>query len=126
MKKLILLIAIILIVFAVYNRQRLYVRDPLANVTRDGVKEPGAQVYINYSNDVLLENNNPPAYATLIQKAQPVGTPKKLYCIQWLVCMAEAYPAPLVALDADSEVESMSFNAVNFKDRGKETLVVLR
>lgn len=126
MKKLILVIALILIVFAVYNRQRLYVRDPLASVTRDGVKEVGAQVYINYSNEVLLTNNNPPAYATLIQQAQPIGTPSKLYCVQWLICMTDAYPATMISLDGDSEVESMNGKAVTFKDRGKATLVTLR
>ena len=54
MKKIIALIALALIVFAVVYRQRLFLRDPLGSVTRDGVKEDGAQVFINWSNDVLL------------------------------------------------------------------------
>ena len=73
MRKLILLLVVVAVVFVVWNRQRLYVRDPLGSVVRDGVKEQGAQVLINYSNDVLLQNYNAPMYVTLIQHGEPCG-----------------------------------------------------
>jgi hypothetical protein len=46
-----LLLAVLLVVF----RQRVYVRDPLAEVERNGVAQDGARVFFNYSNDVLME-----------------------------------------------------------------------
>ena len=59
MKKLLLLVIfVVFLVFVLINRNRLYVRDPLGSVARDGVKEAGAQVYINFQNAVLIENEN--------------------------------------------------------------------
>ncbi len=127
MKKLIALLALVAIVFAVYNRERLFVRDPLGSVTRDGVKEQGAQVFINYSNDVLIENDNPPMYVTLVQHGQPVGTPAKLGCIHYVVCMTDADVATLIAPEAGAAVTSMTDKAVEFRDAsGRATLVKLR
>ena len=54
------LVIAVIAVFVAYNRNRLFVRDPLGSVTRNGAKEAGAQVYINFSNDALIENDNPP------------------------------------------------------------------
>jgi hypothetical protein len=126
LKKFFLLLTLILVVFVVYNRQRLYVRDPLGSVMRDGVKEQGAQVFINHSNDVLLENDNAPMYVTLVQHGQPVGTPAKLGCIHFLACMTDADVATLVVADPGA-VESMSGRTVAFRDAGgRETVIKLR
>jgi len=126
MKKFILLLLIIVILFAVWNRQRLYLRDPLASVMRDGVKEPGAQVFINYSNDVLLQNYNAPMYVTLIQHGQPTGTPATLRCIAYTLCMTDANVATLVDADQHAPAHSMSSSTVAFTDtKGRETLVKL-
>jgi hypothetical protein len=125
-KKLFVLILLVLVIFVVYNRQRIYVRDPLGSVMRDGVKEAGVEVYINFSNEVLLKHDAVPVYATLINHDQPVGTPKKLTCLMWLACMTDQYPAMLVALDGDAEIEAMSGKAVAFKDHGNATVVTLR
>jgi hypothetical protein len=126
MKKLILLLLIIAIVFAVWNRQRLYLRDPLGSVLRDGIKEQGAQVFINYSNDVLLQNYNPPMYVTLIQHGQPTGTPATLRCIAYTLCLTDADVATLVDSDHHHPAHSMSSSAVEFTDtQGRDTLVKL-
>jgi hypothetical protein len=126
-KKVLLLIVVVLAVFAVYNRQRLYVRDPLANVTRDGVEEKGVQVYINYSNDVLLENDNPPRYATLLQKGQPLGSPRVIQCVHWLACLTEADVAPVLVRTRDQHIEAMTAKAATFRDdAGREAVVTLR
>jgi hypothetical protein len=126
-KKLMVLVVLLAIAFVVYNRQRVYVRDPLGSVTRDGVKERGAQVFINYSNDVLLENDNPPMYVTLVQHGQPVGTPAKIGCIHFVVCMTNADVAKLIAIDSGAGAESMSNTAVTFRDaNGHQTVVTLR
>ena len=53
MKRIFALLLICLIVFIALRRQRIFLRDPLANVTRDGTAVGGVQVMINYTNDVL-------------------------------------------------------------------------
>jgi hypothetical protein len=127
LRKLIVLLLLIAIVFVVYNRQRLYVRDPLGSVTRGGVHEQGAQVFINYSNDVLLENDNPPMYVLLVQHGQPVGTPAKLWCIHWAMCMTNADVATLVEGDQLAPAISMGGRTVAFRDaNGRDTVVTLR
>ena len=127
MKKIFALLVLLLIVFVIVERHRLFVRDPLGSVTRNGVKESGAQVFINIDNDVLLENDNPPMYLTLIQQGQPVGTPKVSMCMHWVVCLMDAYPATLVAPDANASITSMTSKTVTYIDAGKhEAVVTLR
>ncbi len=127
MKRVILLLLLIAVVFVAYNRERVFVRDPLGSVTRDGAKEGGAQVYINYSNDVLIENDRAPMYTTLVQANRPIGTPNHLKCIHWLVCMTDADSAGMAALDDHAQIESMSNKAVQFRDEGgREAVVSLR
>jgi hypothetical protein len=131
MKKLIAAIGLLLIVLAVVYRERLYVRDPLGSVTRDGVHEDGAQVYINWSSDVLLENDAPPNHQpltlTLIQHARPIGLPRQMHCLHWLLCLTDADNATLVAPDPGAYIESMTNRQVTFHDyNGREAVVTLR
>ena len=60
MKRIFALLLICLIVFIALRRQRIFLRDPLANVTRDGTAVGGVQVMINYTNDVLLQDGSKP------------------------------------------------------------------
>ncbi len=122
MKKLIALLVILLVVFVVVERKRVFVRDPLASVTRAGEKIDGEQVYINYYNDVLLENDNPPMLVMLVEKGQPVGVPTKLRCIHWLACLTDADAASALPLNA--KVQSMSSKAVRFQDENAQEWVV--
>jgi len=126
-RKFILLLVVIAIAFVVWNRQRLYVRDPLGSVTRDGVKEQGAQVLINYSNDVLLQNYNAPMYVTLIQHGNRVGTPAAMHCVAYAACLLDAdVPAFLVTADG-AQVTTMTGKAVEYRDaKGRDTVVTLR
>jgi hypothetical protein len=131
MKKFIAAIVVLLIVLAVVYRQRLYVRDPLGSVTRDGVHEDGAQVYVNWSSDVLLENDDPPNHQpltlTLIQHARPIGLPKQMHCLHWLLCLTDADAATLVAPDPGAYIRSMTNRQVTFHDYyGREAVVTLR
>jgi hypothetical protein len=126
-RKFILLLVIVAVVFVVWNRQLLYVRDPLGSVARDGVKEKGAQVFINYSNDVLLENYNAPMYVTLVQHGQPVGTPATIHCVAYVVCLLDADVATLMEGTAGAAATSMSGKAVEYHDAGgRDTVVTLR
>jgi hypothetical protein len=47
-----MLVIAVLVVF----RQRLFLRDPFATVERNGMKQSGVSVYLNYYNDILVED----------------------------------------------------------------------
>jgi hypothetical protein len=125
-KKILLLVVLVLVVFLVMNRERLFVRDPMGSVTRDGVKDDGAQVYINSKNDVLIENDHAPLYVTVIQHGNHVGTPKSMPCLHWVVCMADAEAWTLVVEDTNAVVESMTGKSVVVRDGKTEMVVSLR
>jgi hypothetical protein len=127
MKKLLVVLTLVLVVFVAYNRQRVYVRDPLASVTRNGLPEAGVQVFINYNNDVLLEHDGAPRYATLLQHGQPVGLPRVLHCLHFLACMTEADVAPVLVPNGKAHIEAMSGKSVAFQDDdNREAVVSLR
>jgi hypothetical protein len=124
LKKWIALAAVVVLIFVAYNRNRLYVRDPLGSITRNGAKEPGAQVFINFSNDVLLENDNAPAYILLLQHANRVGNPIELHCLHWLLCMTDADIATFIQPPPSITVEEMTSKSVRFLDNDKREIVV--
>ena len=126
MKKVLLLLLLVLIVFVVYNRQRLYVRDPLGSVLRDGVKEDGAQVFINYANDVFLENDHPPSYLFVVQHDDHIGTPQKMTCMHFVVCMADADVVPLLMSDTGAVVDTMTGKSVEYHEGKHKTAIALR
>jgi hypothetical protein len=93
----ILLLGVILIVF----RQRLFVRDPVANVERNGMRQAGFRIYLNYYNDILVED---PAHDLryLVQAQNGVamvpGVPLHLRCLRGLACLTEVNFAPTLPL----------------------------
>jgi hypothetical protein len=91
-KTVLLLVFVGLMGFILVNRQRVYVRDPLATIYRNDVKQSGVQVFIDYSNDVLLEQDaEPGSYRVLVQGWNKMpGTPATLKCMRWMVCLADA------------------------------------
>ena len=127
MKKIVFVLLVIGSWFLFVNRQRVFVRDPIASLTRNGVHEDGAQIFINYDNDVLIENDRAPMYFNIVQHGQPVGTPETLKCIHYLVCLASGYPAPQTSALPGAQLEAMSAKQVNFRDEsGREAVVKLR
>jgi hypothetical protein len=74
------------------NRQKVFVRDPLATVYRNEVKQSGVEVFINYSNDVLMQREGDSgSYWTLVQGWNKVpGTPALLRCLRWMACLTDA------------------------------------
>lgn len=124
MKKILLLLFLVAALFIVLNRQRLYLRDPLASLAVDGVKQNGVQIYINYSNDVLLENDHTPMYLTLVQQGSRLGTPVGLRCLHYLVCRTDAAESTLVLEGGKASVDSMSSKAVIFRTHDGQTSVV--
>ncbi len=106
MKPIVFVALLILFAFIVINKDRIYVRDPLATVyktepgneatpgaspdTRTAVKQAGAEVYINYLNDVLVVEQEPAGGSrTLVQNwSKMPGTPTELRCLRWTACLA--------------------------------------
>ena len=135
MKKLLLIAFVVILALVLVNRQRVFLRDPLAKVYRssgvkgaDEVKQSGVQVYINYSNDVLLMKENPGGYALLVQHWNRMpGTPARLRCIHWMACMTDSDEAPLLSGPKYDAKVQMSNRTVSFNDpQGAMTRVELR
>lgn len=114
MKKVILLLIAALVAFSLFMRMRLFVRDPLATVQHNGIKENGAQVYINYANDILIENDTSPMYVLLIQHGDNIGLPKELHCLHLLVCLTDADQATLAGDAWGIAVDEMSRQFVRY------------
>ncbi len=97
MKKLFLLIVVALAVFLVVCRRRIFLWDPIATVTRDGVKQGGVRVMINFSNDILMDDNSTGKRRLyLVQNWNKTAeyASGALRCVQYLACMTEADQAP--------------------------------
>jgi hypothetical protein len=109
---------VLLIIFVAIFRQRIFLRDPLGKVERNGIRQDATRVFINYSNDVLLEDltrNN----RYLVEGWNNVpGVPKHLACITGLVCWTEENEAEVFPLgDAPNQVHAaMSAKEVVFED----------
>ena len=89
------------VVFVAVYRQRLFLRDPLGTVRRNGVTLAGTSVMINYANDVLLDDaSNGSRRLYLLQHDNgAAGIPTAmLKCIQGLACMTDADHATVALL----------------------------
>jgi hypothetical protein len=134
LRKLLLLAFVLIFAFVLVNRQRVFVRDPIAKVTVNGTPDSAYQVYINYSNDVLLERDDQKTgYGILVQNwNRTPGTPSTLNCIHWMACMTDADHATTLPLDhtgpgAYDPRTTMSSTAVSFVDgEGRAVNVALR
>jgi hypothetical protein len=97
MRKILITGVVLIVVLVAVYRQRIFVWDPLGTVERDGVRQEGARVFINYSNDVLIEDTAA-ARHYLVQAGGVPGTPKQLGCVRWLMCWTDADIAPVIPL----------------------------
>ena len=132
MKKLLGLIVLGVVVFVVVYRQRLFLRDPLATVTRNGVKVGDVGVMINYSNDVLLDDDSTATRRLyLVQHGNAAaGVPTAVMkCVQGLGCMTDADRATVALLTVrrDARPVAMTDRVVEFVDEdGVAVKVTLR
>ncbi len=137
MKKIFALVLLCVVVFVVVYRQRIFLRDPLATVTRDGVKMGNVQVMINYTNDVLLTDGSKPVRRLYLvqnwnQVAEVPTAPLK--CLYGMACMTDADQASALKLEVGSrgrrtpvEGVTMTNRRVRFVDEdGALVEVVLR
>jgi hypothetical protein len=117
--------AVLFVIFVVVFRQRIFVRDPLGKVDRNGIAQNGTRVYINYSNDILVEDAEANRRYLVEGWNQVPGVPKHLACFTALACWTDATEATVFPLgDAPNQVRAvMSAKEVTFAD---ETGVVMK
>ena len=123
MKKLLALLVAAFVVFLVVYRQRIYLRDPIAKVTRDGASVDSTQVMINYPNDVLLLDKS--AGRNRIYLVQhwnmALGTPTvPVKCMQGLACMTDADQATEAMVPVGSRGRRTPFEGVTMTNRRVE------
>ena len=109
-------------------RQRLFLRDPLGKVERNGMRVDGARVFINYYNDVLIQSADG-GQPYLVQRGSVPGTPAKLSCLRGMVCWTEADSAATVPLGRVDYRPNLMMNSkeVTFQDGNDDGVrVVLR
>lgn len=125
MKKIFTLLLLAFLVFLVLYHQRLFLRDPLGSLYVDGTRVP-AQIYINYSNDVLVLRDT--AQPLLVQNWDHTpGNTKVLPCLRFMACMTEADQAPKFALGVKVERVTMTNREVTYLDeRGRPVRIVIR
>jgi hypothetical protein len=117
--------ALLLVVFVAVFHQRIFLRDPLAKVELNGIAQDGTRVFINYSNDVLVEEAaEDKRYLVEGWNGVP-GVPKHLACLTALVCFTDADEATVFPLrSTPNQVRAvMSAKEVTFAD---ETGAVLK
>ncbi len=127
MRRLLLLIVVVLVVFVVVYRDRLYLRDPLGKVERDGRAVADARVFINYSNDVLMQEEHGSRMFVVQSWNHAATLPSGLTCIQGMMCLAPADRVVDAQAPAQQGNAVMSNREVSFTDdSGSRVHIVLR
>jgi hypothetical protein len=119
-KKIFALLTLALMVFVVIYRQQVYVWDPLATVTRDDVKQGSVRVMINFSNDILMDDNSTSSRRIyLVQNWNKVAefATGKLRCIEYLACMTDAEQATGEKLTPGPRGKREPYEGVTMTDR---------
>jgi hypothetical protein len=98
-KKILIVGTLLLVAFVAVFRQRIFVRDPLGKVERNGVAEDGTRLYINYSNDVLVEDAARHQFVLVQGWSALPGVPQHLFCLTGLVCWTDADRAAVFPVD---------------------------
>ena len=74
-------------------------RDPLGKVERNGAAQDGTRVYINYSNDVLVEDSARHQFVLVQGWSALPGVPQHLFCLTGLVCWTNADKAAVFPVE---------------------------
>jgi hypothetical protein len=129
LKKILIVGALLLIVFVAVFRQRIFLRDPLGKVERNGAAQDGMRLYINYSNDVLVEGVAEQKFVLVQGWSTLPGVPQHLFCLTGLVCWTDADRATVFPLEGGRGKTRAVMNAkeVTFADEsGAAVRVTLR
>ncbi len=115
MRRFILLTVIVLIALAAIYHDRLFLRDPLGKVERNGASVPDARVFINYSNDILVQEDSGRRMFIVQNVNRLPGSPDRLTCIQGMLCITPSDQVVPGAADPGKEAV-MSNREVSFTD----------
>lgn len=129
MRKILVVGTVLFVIFVAIFRQRTFVRDPLGNVERSGTVQDGVRLYINYSNDVLLEDTARHRFVLVQEPNKLPGVPQHLACFTGMVCWTDADQAAVFPVDGagGKRPAVMSAKQVMFVDEsGAEVTVKLR
>ncbi|MBB5340574.1 hypothetical protein [Tunturiibacter gelidoferens] len=129
MRKILVVGTLLLVIFVAVFRQRIFLRDPLGKVERNGVAVDGARLFINFSNDVLVEEPGTERRYLVQGWSGVPGVPQILGCVQGLVCWTDADHAAVYPLDGRRAGAKavMSAKEVTFADEtGAQVRVQLR
>jgi hypothetical protein len=90
---------LLLVIFVAVFRQRIFLRDPLGKMERNGVSVDGARLYINFSSDVLVEEPGTERRYLVQGWSGVPGVPQILGCVQGLACWTDGDHATVFPLD---------------------------
>ena len=99
MKRILIVGTLLLVVFVVVFRQRIFLRDPLGKVERSGVAQDGTRLYINYSNDVLVEDSARQQFVLVQGWNVLPGVPRHLFCLTGMVCWTDGDKAAVFPVE---------------------------
>jgi len=117
-------VLLIVVLFAMFERDRLFIHDPFASVYRNNVKQSDVEVYFNFANEILLQQNHGDIASTrtILQHWDMMpATPASLTCLRPVLCMTPADHAPTLPAAAnggkayDPKV-SMDGRDINYTD----------
>ena len=115
MRKFILLLTVALIALAVIYHARLFLRDPLGKLERNGAPVSDARVFINFYNDVLVQEDSGRQMFVVQNGNKLPGSPTGLTCIQGMLCVTPSDQAVPGTPDPGKKA-SMSDREVSFTD----------
>ena len=126
MKKVLMVLTLAIVVFVYLNRERLFLRDPLAKVERGGVAVSGAAVLINYSNDILLDDTSSGRNRMYVVQNWNLApsVPGELKCFALFVCLADADHVAGAPIHAGAPAAVMTNKRVEFVDENDANVVV--
>jgi hypothetical protein len=129
LKKILIVGALLLAIFVVVFRQRIFLRDPLGKVQRNGAVQDGVRLYINYSNDVMVEDSASHTFVLVQGWSALPGVPQHLFCFTGLMCWTDADKATVFPAEGigGKTKATMSGKEVTFIDEsGAAVRVELR
>ena len=125
MRRILVLLTLALIALAVVYRDRLYLRDPLGKIARNGVEQEDARVFINYENDVLVREKQGTEMFVVQHWNGLQATPAGLTCIEGMLCVTPADRVMDIGETASGHVPAvMTDRVVSFVDAGGAKVVV--
>jgi hypothetical protein len=129
LRKILIVGTLLLVVFVMVFRQRIFIRDPLGKTERNGVAQDGVRVYINYSNDALVEDSARHQFVLVQGWSGLPGVPQHLFCLTGLLCWTDGDRATVFPVEGvgGRTPAVMSAKEVTFVDElGARVKVELR